>query len=274
MGLVRVRQYSLFPDGTLGRRRHAPGSLLARPRQPAFPGRLRIGYQITADRLQGQLELAYRMDRRQVLTTILWDGRIDDVSRRVLRDALFRAAEEACPVRLHAFAVAARELFRHRVQSLAARHQSRVHRGFYANAARHGLSEDFIPKALPLHDDLLAATRDLRKAACLRPGPTILEGADADGPLQETLSALRGLFAELGVYLERVSRLVTLPATRNAIHELVLEIRREVDELATRHAAGNVYVEEPTVAEPYGKSVSFEAEGSLGLTTSGGSGNT
>lgn len=213
--MTRVRQSSLFPDGTLERGRVVPGSPPAPPRLAAFPSLLRIGYKITADRLQGQLEIAYRTDRRQVLTAILWDGRIDVVSRRVLTDALLRAADEACPVRLPVFAVAAGELFQNRLQSLAARHQARVHRGCCANAARDGLSDNsFITKTVPLHDDLLAATRDLRKAACLRPGPTILEGAEADGPLQETLSAVRVLFAELGDYFDQVLRLLTQPAAR------------------------------------------------------------
>ena len=108
-------------------------------RRPAAPaalsdcrGRLSVVFQITRP-ASGQVEFAYRTEWTQVLTTVVWGGRIDDVSRRVLTGAL-RAAADGHSARLSAFAAAARDLFRHT--------------GYPAG---HGLSDPFIAEAAPLH---------------------------------------------------------------------------------------------------------------------------
>ena len=114
----------LSPQPTITRTSSASPTL---PRSAAYApatrpdcrGRVSIGYLITRDQLQGTVEFAYQTDSTKVLTTILWSGRIDDFSRRVLAQALPVAAGEGHPVRIHAFAAAARELFRHTSQTLA-----------------------------------------------------------------------------------------------------------------------------------------------------------
>lgn len=232
--------------------------------RPDCRGRLGIAFQITADRLQGQVEYAYRTDWTQVLTTILWGGRIDDVSRRVLTDALHMAADEAHPVRIHAFAAAARDLFRHTAQTLAARHKSRWLRRSTGCPVRDAPSDTVIVEVDPLHGDLLAAIDNLRKAACLRPRATIVKGAESDGSLQEALSALQELSDSLGDYLEQVLQPLTLPISRDAIRAFILETRREVDELAACRAADCVYAESLTISKPGGKAVSLEVEAWLG----------
>ena len=231
---------------------------------PDCRGRLSIGFQITADRLQGQVEYAYRTAWTQVTTTILWGGRIDDVSCRVLTGALHAAMDEACPVRLSAFAATARDLFRHASQTLAARHKARARRGCFGHPARGGVSDNFSPSAAPLHDDLLAAINDLRKAAYFRPCVTIVEGAQADGSLQDALSALQGLSASLGDYLEQVLQPLALPISRDAIRAFILETRCEVDELAACRTVGDKYVESLSVTESDDKAISLEVEGWLG----------
>ena len=236
---------------------------MAAGRRSDYRGRLSVCFQITTDRLQGQVEFAYRTDWTQVLTTILWGGRIDDVSRRVLTDAL-RIAAERRPVRIHAFAAAARDLFRHTSQTLAARHKSRARRRCFGHRNRGGLPDDFIPEAGPLHHELLATTRDLRKAACLRPHVTIVKGAESDGFLQEALSALQELSAELGDYLEQVLQPLAPRIGHRAVQAFVLETRHEVDELAACHTLGDVYVETLAVTEPGDKATSLEVEGWLG----------
>lgn len=232
--------------------------------RPECRGRLGIGYRITADRLQAQVEFAYRTDWTQVLTTILWGGRIDDVSRRLLADALFLAVDGDCPLHVHAFAAAARDLFKHASQTLAARHKTRARRGSFGLPARDGPPDSHIPAAGPLHDELLAATRGLRNHARLRPLVTIVQGADADGSLQGALSALQELSDSIGDCLERVLQPLTLLVDRDAIHAFILETRRQVDDLAACHAVGDPYVEALTVTDADGKSVSLEVEGFLG----------
>jgi len=220
----------------------------------AFPDRLRISYQITADRLQGELEFAYRRHWTQLLTTVLWGGRIDDASRRLLVEALHLAAAEASPVHIHVFAAATRDLFTHASHVLAARHkgpagvaQPRIH----------------VTEAPHPHHGLLAAARKLRSAARLQPCLMVEVGADADDSLRATLSALQGVFGSMGDYLEQVLKPLTLPVSRAAVHAVVLRTRREVNGLAACRAHGNVYAETLAVTESGGGSVTIEIEGSL-----------
>ena len=191
-------------------------------------------------------------------------GRIDDVSRRVLTDALRGAAHEHHPLRLPAFAAAARDLFRHTAQILAARRKGRARRRCYTPPARDGPQDNFIPAAGPLHDELLPAINHLRKATCLRPRMTIVEGAVADGSLQEALSALQELSDSLGDYLEQVLQPLSPRIGRHAIHAFILETRREADDLAACRAEGDVYVETLAVTESEDKATSLEVEGWLG----------
>ena len=229
---------------------------------PDCRGRLSVGYQITAARLQGQIEFAYRTDWTQVTTTILWGGQLDDYSRRVLTGALRAAANEARPVRIHAFAAAARDLFRHSSQTLAARRMSRWLYRSTGCPVRDPPWDTAIAEIDPLHGDLLVAIDDLCKAACLQPRVTIVDCAEADDSLQDALSALQELSDLLGDYLELVLQPLTLPVSRDAIHAFIQETRREVDELAACHAVGGVYVESLNVIDPGDKSVNIEIEGS------------
>ena len=231
---------------------------------PDCRGRLSIGFQITADRFQAQVEYAYRTDRTQVLTTILWGGRFGDVSRRTLTDALRAAADDAHPVRIRAFAAAARDSFRHTSRILAARQKSLSRRGCFGHRKHAPLPDGYHSQAGPIHDELLAVTRDLRNHARRRPRLTVVEGAGANASLQQALSPLQELSDLLGDYLQHVLQLLTLPVGRHAIHAIILETRRAVDELAGRHTAGDVYVEELTVTESDDKAISLEVEGWLG----------
>ena len=234
-------------------------------------GHLKIGCQITADRHQGQVEFTYRTDWTQVLTTILWGGRIDDVSRRILTNALRATADERHPVRIHAFAAAARDLLRHTLQTLAVRRKSRARRRCFGHLNPVGVSDDLGPAAAPPHDDLLAAINDLPKVVCLRPRVTIPQGAQADGSLQEALSALRGLSDLIDNCLEQFLQPLALRIGRHAVRTFILEIRREVDELAACQTVGDVYVESLTIAEPGDKPIRLEVEGFLGIAVPGGS---
>ena len=168
-------------------------------------------------------------------------------------------------MRIHAFAAAARDLFRCASQTLAARHKARAHRRCFGHPSRDGPSHNFISEAGALHHELLAAIDDLRKAACLPPRVTVVQGAEADDSLQDALSALQGLFDSMDGYLELILKPLTPPISRDAIHAFILETRREVDELAACHTAGDVYVESLAITEPGGKAVDLEVKGSLGF---------
>ena len=236
--------------------------------RPDCRGRVSIGDLITRDQLQGTVEFAYQTDSTKVLTTILWAGRLDDFSRRVLTEALRVAADEGQPVRIHAFAAAARELFRHTSQTLAPRLGGRGCRGRPSHPARDGPSEALIYEANAgaesLHDELLAAIDGLGKDSHLRPRVVVTEGAEAEPFVTEALSALQGLFASLGSYLERALQPLEPHISRDAVRAFVLETRSEVDELAACRTVGEVYGEELTITELDDRSVSFEVEGSLG----------
>lgn len=231
---------------------------------PACRGRLVIGFQVTADRLQGRVEFAYRTDRTQVTTTILWGGRLDDVSRRVLTDALRAAAQPPASARMHAFAVAARDLFRHATRAWAARRSYRPGRGCFVHPTPHPPALDCIPAASPLHDDLLVAARDLRSRVRLQPLVTIAQDRWARRSLQATLSALQELSDLIADYLEQALWPLAPYIGRHAVHAFIRETRREVDDLAACLAAGNVYTETLTITEPGDNTVSIEIEASLG----------
>lgn len=84
--------------------------------------------------------------------------------------------------------------------------------------------------------------------------------AETDVSSQDTLSvsALQELPDSLGHCLEQVLRPLTLPISRDAFHAVILEIRREVDELAACHPIGDVYVESVAITQPDGRSVDLE----------------
>ena len=180
----------------------------AAPARPNCRGHLRIGYQITEEHLQGQVEFAYQTDSTKVLTTILWAGRLDDFSRRVLTEALRVAADEGQPVRIHAFAAAARDLFRHTSQTLAPHAGGRRRRRHARYPDRDGPLDALICEARAGaesgHDELLAAIDELSNDSHLRPRVVVMEGAEAERLVTEALSALQGLFAAIGSFLERV----------------------------------------------------------------------
>ena len=115
-----------------------------------------------------------------------------------------------------------------------------------------------------LHAELLGAIDGLRNNANLRPRVTLTENAKAGRLVQESLSALQGLSDSLGDYLERVLPALEPRISRDAVRAFILEIRRELDELAACHTAGDVYVEELTVTESVDRAVSLEVEGWLG----------
>lgn len=266
MPVVRLR-HAPIPGGALHPCPVALGRLPpAPPRPAACRGRLRIGYQIAADRLQGQVEFAYRTERRQVLTTILWGGRIDDVSRQLLTDALRLAADGRFPLRLPTFAVAARDLFRHASHTMAARHRCRARRKCFAHATRDEQAPHCVPEAAPLHDDLLAAAGDLRNRIRLQPHVTIAQGPRTDASLQAALSALQELSDLIGDYLEQVLWPLAPHIGHHAVHAFILETRREPRELASCRTPGDVYVETFTIAQPDDRAVTLEVEGFLGAT--------
>lgn len=230
---------------------------------PECRGRLSIAYQITGDQLQVTIEVACHTDRTQVLTTIGWADCIDDVSRGVLTNALRAAADECCPVRIHAFAVAARDLFKHVSRTLAARPWRRSrHRA--GHPARHGSAGPCNAETDALHGGLPAAIDDLRNACRLRPRLTITDRAEADRFIHEALSALQLLYASFGSYLEHALRPLEPHVSREAVRAFVLETRGEVDELAACHTVGDVYVESLTITEPGDNAIILEVEASLG----------
>ena len=229
------------------------------------PHRLKIAYQITADRLQAEIEFAYRTDCTQVLTTILWGGRIDDVARLMLTAALRAAIARRLRLCIPDFAVAARDLFRHAARTLAARHRARARRGCFGHPDRRARPDSFTPKAATLHDGLLAAARNLRSIASLQPDLTVVVGAEADDSLRATLSALQEVVGSMGDYLEQVLKPLALPVSREAIHAVILRAHRELNELAACRTVGDAYVERLTVTESHDNAVYLEVEGGSGL---------
>ena len=243
--------------------------------RPDCRGRVSIGYLITRDQLQGTVEFAYQTDSTKVLTTILWAGRLDDFSRRVLTEALRVAADEGQPVRIHAFAAAARELFRHTSQTLAPHAGGRGRRRRARYPDRDGLSDALMSKASSgiesLHDELLTAIDELAKNNHLRPRVVVMEGAEAERLVTEALSALQGLFAAIGSFLERVLQPLEPHISRDAVRAFALETRCELDELAACCTADEVYVDALTVTELGDKSESLVVEVSLDVMNSAAS---
>ena len=204
----------LSPQPTITRVSSASPTLpLSAAYVPAVPpdrrSRLRISYLISEERLQGEIEIAHQSDRMQLLVTILWAGRIDDFSRRVLTDLLRTAADEGHPVRIHVFAAAACKLFQHTLHGLA-------RRAGYATWA--AMPDDLMAEAGagpgPWRDELLAAIDELSKAAHVRPRVIVTDRAKADRLLSEALSALQGIFTSVGRYLEQVLQALDTPMGR------------------------------------------------------------
>ena len=196
----------------------------------------------------------------QLLVTVLWAGRIDAFSRRVLTGMLHAAVDEGHPIRIHVFAAAARELFRHTLHGLA-------RRAGYATWA--AMPDDLMAEADAgvghWQDDLLTAIDELSKATHIRPRVIVTDRAEADRFVREALSALQGIFTSVGRYLEQVLQALDPLMGRGVANAFILEARHELDELAACRAVDEVYVEDLTVMELGDKSVSLEVEGSLGV---------
>ena len=96
--------------------------------------------------------------------------------------------------------------------------------------ARYGLSDPFIAGADALHGDLLAAIDELRNAARLRPHVAITDRAEARF-VKEALSALQGLYALFGSYLEHALQPLEPHISRDTVRTFILETRRELDDL-------------------------------------------
>ena len=122
-----------------------------------------------------------------------------------------------------------------------------------------------IPEAGLLHDEFLAAIDDLRNHARLQPRTTVVEGAEAEASLHESLSALQELFDSIGDYLQQVLPPLGPHISRDAIRAFILETRRELDELKACRTVGNMYVECLTITEADDGAIDLEVEGSLRL---------
>ena len=112
----------------------------------------------------------------------------------------------------------------------------------------------------PRHDELLAAIDELSEAAHARPRVVVMERAEAARFVREGLSALQGLFASFGHFLEQALRALDAPMGHGVANAFILEARRELDELAVSRTAEEVYVEDLTITKLGDKSVSLELE--------------
>ena len=234
------------------------------PGPSAFRGRLKIGYRITGGRLQGQVDIASRTEATQGLTSLVWSGPLDAVSRWLLAEALRRAVHPDPPARLHVFAAIASELYRHAVVPRAWRPGNRTrHR-----RVRHGPLNAFAPnadsEAQCRPDDLLAAVDDLSNAADLLPRVTLTDCAAANLMTRAVLPALYSLFADLNTCLGQALQPLEPHIGPDAVRAILLETRRELDELAACHTAGDRYVESLTITAAGDKPMSIAIEGLLG----------
>ena len=227
-------------------------------------GGIGIGYRITGGQLQVTVGFASHTAARQALSTLVWAGRLDACSRGVLADALRRAAHADPRPRLPVFAALARHLFRHAVHTLPLQPGDRRRRPRAACPARgrpsHALAAECGVQAPPLPSDLLAAAHALEAAALLQPRVTLADRAEIERLMRDTRCALHGLLATVGTYLEHA---LQPHIRRDAFRAFILEMGRELDDLATCRTAG-VYVEDLSVAEWGDTSTRLEIEGSLG----------
>lgn len=255
----------MLVGGGLRRRLVAVGrSQPSPPRPQACRGRLRIAYRIIDGQLRGTVEVACHTEAAQALTTLMWSARLDGASHRLLLEALHTAASQGRPASLHLFAATARDLFRHVSKSLAPHPLCHVHCRRSACPASDCLpappAGDVDAGSFSLPRDLLAAARDLRIEA--HDPPRFTARPRTYCRVNEALSALHGLFASVGRYLEQALRPLGPHAGRRAVRGLILETRAELDDLATRCTDADVYVEDLTESGDNG--IHVEVEASLG----------
>ena len=196
-------------------------------------------------------------DYSRVLSTIRWWGRIDDLSCRLLTDAL-RAVDPRRPVRIHAFAAGARDLFRCTLRTLSACHSGRSRGACFGRSARHGLTESCIAESARRREELLAAIVALRSH-------TLVQGAESTGCVKEALSAVLGMCDSIADFLEQVLQPLARRIGRNALRAFVLETRAEIDELAAR-LNHQLYTESLTVTQASARSMSVELAACIGST--------
>ena len=176
----------------------------------------------------------------------MWSGRLDGCSRRVLTDNLRAAVHPDNSARIHELASAAGDPFRHTSKTLAPLHRGGARGRRTGHPVRQGLSDPFISETNTLYGHLIIAIDKLRNAAHLRPRAALADRAEAGRLLSEALSALHGLFASVGEYLEHALRPHSHRShvSRKAVRNLILETLGELDDLATYCTEGDVYVED------------------------------
>ena len=264
-----------LPDAWRPRESSTPEFIEGLPPPAVCRGRLSIGFQITGGQLKVTVGVGCHTETRQALSTLVWAGRLDACSRRVLSDAL-RGATRPEPLRhaanpdpgarLPAFAALAHHLFRHTVRSLPPDPGKRMRRPRAACPGRHRPSHALAAgpgiNAPPPTADLLAAVHALDTAARFHPRITLADSAAIERLMGDTRYALHGLLATLGTYLEGA---LQPHIRREAWRAFIPEMRRELDDLAACRTAG-VYVEDLSVAEWGDTSTRLEVEGSLGAT--------
>lgn len=229
-------------------------------------------------------------DRAEIALEALEGLAVDDFSRRVIRGASRVLEDRENPLRLNLFATASRMLLEHLMGTLAPTDQveacwwyrlqpdtnkpTRAQRIRFC--LRGGLSDEFIHRELgidpkPLEASLVHAYSHLSKHVHGRAETVVDDEAEQDAEAKEIIIAI-GAF--LSGYRDARRQLLDPLAESldsGAVDALLSETILNVDELASHHSVGDVYVHETKVESIGAEWVRYRATGSIDVVLQWGS---
>lgn len=178
---------------------------------------------------------------------------LDEFSEKLLTGALQVVPNKDNPIRLSQFAAAMRELFQYTLQTLApddevencdwfeqeptTKGPTRSQRAKYA--MQGGLSDQYVTAigvdARDLHNEALAALKEMNKFTHIRPKTMVEDQAEIDQFVQDAMSALLNIFSSIEDCRSTVIDALSREIDAEAVSALVGETLADVDILATHH---------------------------------------
>lgn len=214
----------------------------------------------------------------------------DDYARSVIDGASFALAHDENPLRLNFFSTAMRMLFEHVMDSLAPREMvarcswfkseaqdgrpTRAQRALYA--IQGGFTSDFVDEHLAVNAEQLAkqlrsAIDELSKQIHGREN-TISRNLGEQNVLAESIvDAMLAFFDAVHDTRNEILMPIVEELDDTAVNALMFETIQSIDELATHYSLEEVYVENTEVHEIGPESITYRAEGSVGVILQWGS---
>jgi hypothetical protein len=215
---------------------------------------------------------------------------IDPFSRLALEGARRALIDSENPLRLNFFSAAMRILFEHMMGTLAPIDEVKKSQWFFPQredgsptrwqrvvfAIQGGLLDSVVVEELgvdiePLRRRLLGAIDDLSKHVHAREDTIVRDVVDQDEAAKAAIEALSTMLQTYHECRSLILSPIQEALDQAAIDALLYETIQEIDELASHHSIGEIYVANTWVENIGSDGITYCAEGSLDITLQWGS---